>query len=154
MSTLRNTLRRLLHGLSDDIALAPVEETIVIPVAASADASTAVAATAPYVVPYDCDLIAARYAGAASAASDASNYATLTLTKRTAASAGTVSTAVASLTTSTAAGDLKANVGAALPVTSSLAALKANDTLTHAITKTGTGVSTAAGTLSLRVRRV
>jgi len=152
MSTLRNILRRTLFGESDALALAPIEETLTIPLVASADASTAVAASAPLPVPYDCDVVGVQITQAASVASHSANYASFTLTRYKAASSGTLSAAVATRTT--AAAGFSADVADLTTPATSLAALKVGDTLKIAVTKTGDGVSTAAGTVAVRVRRV
>ena len=68
MSTLRNILRRTLFGESDALALAPIEETLTIPLVASADASASVAASAPLPVPYDCDVVGVQITQATSLA--------------------------------------------------------------------------------------
>jgi len=151
MSTLRNILRRTLFGESDALALAPIEETLTIPLAAT-DASTSVAASAPLPVPYDCDVVGVQITQATSLASNSANYASFTLTRYKAASSGTLSAAVATRTT--AAAGFSADVADLTTPATSLAALKVGDTLKIAVTKTGDGVSTAAGTVAVRVRRV
>ena len=151
MSTLRNILRRTLFGESDALALAPIEETLTIPLVAS-DASTEVAASAPLPVPYDCDVVGVQITQATSLASNSANYASFTLTRYKAASSGTLSAAVATRTT--AAAGFSADVADLTTPATSLAALKVGDTLKIAVTKTGDGVSTAAGTVAVRVRRV
>lgn len=151
MSTLRNILRRTLFGESDALALAPIEETLTIPLVAS-DASASVAASAPLPVPYDCDVVGVQITQATSLASNSANYASFTLTRYKAASSGTLSAAVATRTT--AAAGFSADVADLTTPATSLAALKVGDTLKIAVTKTGDGVSTAAGTVAVRVRRV
>jgi hypothetical protein len=133
-------------------ASAALESTLQIALAASADAATTLAAGELAAVGETCEVVASYHASATSGASNASNYAIVTLSKWTAASAGTISSVIATFATSAAA--IVANQAKALTIATSMARLAVGDVLRVSVDKAGSGLSTAAGTVTVRVRRL
>jgi len=150
-SDILRKLQALFVGETEAVAAAPIEDTLLIAVPASADAGTTLASQTPIPVPTDCSVVSARFTAVTSGANNASNYATITLNRYYAG--GTLSAVAAAVATSTAATSISAHVGLALTVNTSLANLSAGDALAVTIPKAGTGLSTAAGTLAVTIRR-
>lgn len=155
MSTKISELTRpLFQGQADAVALAGLEETRDIPVLSSADASTALAAGVVYAADVSADIVAAWWVSPTSGSNNAADYATINVRKYTAASAGTVSAVVATFCTSTTANSISANMAKAFTLVDSLTRLAPGDALRVDVAKTSAGLSTAAGTVRIRTRRV
>jgi hypothetical protein len=142
-------------GCSDPItAVAQAHSSIFTFSKASDDAMASTTTSETYTgiyFPYACKLKAVTYvATTGGVTADASNYATVTVSKRDSAAANL--TTVATLTTTVASsGSITQGAGKGLVLSGSAVNISAGSTVTFSVAKTGTGVVLRAGVFSLEV---
>lgn len=141
-------------GLTDAIAAAAQARSDFFTFDKAADDGTAATATTEtytgIYLPRACLLKAATYlATTGGITADATNNATITLSKRDSAAAN--KTTVASATTNVAFGNVTQGAGKALTLSAANVAISAGSTVTFEIAKGGTGVVVRAGRVTLEV---
>jgi hypothetical protein len=147
----------LMGGTATNAEVADVAEklltyTISIPIAASADASTALAESAWIPIPAAGRVKSVRMTQSGAGTANASNYAVVNLIKRD--PTGTTSATVATRATSTTGLAQYSGTGAtAFTITEANAAVEAGGSLSLSITKAGTGLSTTAGIVLVTIQR-
>ena len=125
-----------------------VSENLQVVTLAAGTASTATTSASDVCVKGDHDITSASFASVTAIASDASNYATITLERYRAGSAVTV----AELSTSLAS--VVAHIPTSLVVTESYRTILDGDVLTTKVTKAASGVATGLGVITLDAQKV
>lgn len=152
IDTARKQMQCLLMQ-AEDAAEAPFDVILNIPLTASADASTAVSEHGWTPIPFDGVVKDVRVSQASTVADDTANYATISLVKRDEDGANSATVASHATDASDGTDNLLAYVGKQLTIDESRAQVDEGGALSLKVTKTGTGVSTTAGYVTVRIRR-